>query len=161
MTSRVLAIAIAAGVGAAFVVMAWSDLRTSRVVVRQAKQATALAVVGLGGIAVSGRDWFVIIQAAAGAVLVTGIQMIPYWYQQRYGEERIGRADIRLAVPFGWTLGWFGIGFALVGYAIALVTGLAYGILSGRRRIPFVPFMTVGLWLGLAWAAAVALTGSR
>ncbi len=84
---------------------------------------------------------------------------VPVTPDRRAEGAWIGRADVRLGVPFAWTLGWFGLGFAVVGFALALLLGLMVGAVTRRTRIPFVPFLTVGLITGLLWALARALTG--
>jgi prepilin signal peptidase PulO-like enzyme (type II secretory pathway) len=151
LTDRALALMLAAGIGGAFILMARSDLRTSRVVVHHSRTTTTAALVGMGALAVISGAWTSLLQAAAGAVVVTGIQLIPYLLQRRRGGGWIGRADVRLAVPFGWTLGWFGLDLVFLGYAIALVSGLAFSFVTRQRRIPFVPFLTIGLWSALTW----------
>jgi prepilin signal peptidase PulO-like enzyme (type II secretory pathway) len=146
------ATAVAAAVGILFVPLAAGDARTSQVPVRGARLATAVAVAGLGGYGLIVQAWNELAGSALGAALVTGIQLVPYWVQRRSTEDWIGRADVRLALPFGWTLGWFGLWFAVAGFAMALVSGLTASLLTRRTRIPFVPFMTFGLWAGLALA---------
>ncbi|MEM7337676.1 MAG: A24 family peptidase [Actinomycetota bacterium] len=151
---------MAALVALGFVVMARDDLRTGQVVVRQAQITTLVAVVGLGlPAALTGR-WGALISAAVGAVVITGVQAVPYLAQRRLRRAMIGRADVRLAVPFGWTLGMFGLGWALLGFAVALVAGLLTAAITRREQMPFVPFLTAGLVVGLVAAGAYQLSGS-
>lgn len=147
---------VAAMVAALFVVVAIEDARTMRVTVSTARLITAVAVVGLGLVAILGGTFAALLTAAVGAVVVTSIQAVPYLLQRRGGAdgEWIGRADVRLGIPFGWTLGWFGLGFVIVGYGAALLAGLAVAIGTGRRKVPFIPFLAVGLFVGLGWALA-------
>ncbi len=147
------AILISALVALGFGYIAVHDARTQQVVISHARAVTAVALLGLGAVAVATTDWIALLAAALGATLVVGIQLVPYLLQKRRDEDLIGRADVRLALPFGWTLGFHGFGFVIVGFATALLTGLAYSVLLRRRRIPFVPFLTAGLIVGLAWAA--------
>ena len=91
--------------------------------------------------------------------MVFAIQLVPYRLQHR-SRDQIGRADLRLSIPFGWTLGFHGLGFVFVGFAVALLTGLLVSTLTRRRRIPFVPFLTVGLAVGVLWAVVAGATGS-
>ncbi len=58
-------------------------------------------------------------------------------------------------MPFGWTLGWFGIGFATVGFATALLTALAYAAKTRTVRVPFIPALAAGYWLALTWALLI------
>lgn len=132
--------------------LAVRDGRTERVPVRWSRAVTAVAVGGLVVAGVVGREWGALAGASAGAVLVTGIQLVPYARQARTGRDAIGRADVRLGVPFGATLGWFGLGFTVVGFALALVGGLVASAVLRRRRLPFVPFLAGGHAVALAWA---------
>lgn len=178
---------VAALVAILFARMAIQDARTWTVRVAEANATTAIAVVGLSVAAVIDQEWGALLQAVAMAATVTGIQGVPYLLQQRTrairpevsplepsapestpasegptevpAERRIGLADVRLAIPFGWTLGWFGISFAFVGFAVAVLGGLAALLLTRRRALPFVPFLAVGLGVGLGLALAVELLG--
>lgn len=135
------------------------DLRTREVVVNEARLVTALAIGGLGAFGLATAAWSDLLGAALGAGLVFAIQLVPYRLQHR-SRDQIGRADVRLSIPFGWTLGFHGLGFVFVGFAVALLTGLLVSTLTRRRRIPFVPFLTVGLAAGVLWAVATGATGS-
>ena len=149
------AVVVAGLVFVGFVVLAAEDLRSQRIAVRRAQAVTALALVGLALVALATSNWLGLVTALIGAALVTGIQAVPYLAQRRRSEPGIGRADVRLGVPFGWTLGYFGLGFAVVGFAAALLSGLGAVLVTGNRRIPFIPFLTVGLLVGLVWAVVV------
>lgn len=137
---------------AGLIILAVRDARTERVPVRWARAVTAVAVGGLAVGGVLGREWGALAGAGAGASLVTGIQLVPYGLHARSGQEAIGRADVRLGVPFGATLGWFGLGFTVVGFALALVAGLVASAALRRRRLPFVPFLAGGHAAALVWA---------
>lgn len=152
---EVLAAATAIAVAAGFVILAADDAKTSTVVVRHARWVTAVALIGLVLSAVLDQNWIALMTASVSSVMVTGIQLVPYVLQARRGGERIGRADVRLSIPFGWTLGYFGLGFAFIGFAMALLAGLCFAVVTRRRRIPFLPFMALGLIVGLLWAAAI------
>lgn len=145
-----------AGIGvvtaAGLIVLAVRDVRTGRVPVRWSQGVTAAAIGGLAVVGVAGREWGALAGALAGAALVTGIQLVPYGLQARTGRAAIGRADVRLGVPFGASLGWFGVGFTVVGFALALVSGLAASTALRRRRLPFVPFLAGGHVVALVWA---------
>ncbi|MEZ5407262.1 MAG: prepilin peptidase [Acidimicrobiales bacterium] len=137
---------------AGLIVLAVRDARSERVPVRWGQAVTAVALGGLAVAGVLGREWGALAGAGAGAALVTGIQLVPYGIQARSGREAIGRADVRLGVPFGATLGWFGLGFTVVGFALALVAGLGASAALRRRRVPFVPFLAGGHAAALIWA---------
>ena len=147
-----MAASLAVAVVSAFVVLAHHDARTMQVPVGPARRVTVGAVAGFTALGAVTGDWPDLLGAVLGAVLVTGVQLVPFLLQHRAGGEWIGRADVRLAVPFGWTLGWFSVELAAAGLGVALVAGLVSSLASGRRAIPFVPFLTAGLGLGVAWA---------
>lgn len=147
-----MALFVSTLVALGFGYLAVHDARTQQVVVSHARIVTAIAVTGLGAVGVVTATWTSLVTAALGAALVTAIQLVPYLAQRGRGDDMIGRADVRLAVPFGWTLGYQGFGYVLVGFASTLVAGLLYAILLRRRRVPFVPFLTLGLVVGLVWS---------
>ncbi|MBW1597350.1 A24 family peptidase [Streptomyces sp. JJ38] len=69
----------------------------------------------------------------------------------------MGMGDVKLAIPCGVALGWYGAQAVLVGTFTAFVLGAAYGaalVLAGRAGrktpLPFGPFMIVGAFAGVA-----------
>ncbi len=154
----VLAWILAGVVGITFIAIGHLDWRTSRVVVSHAIGVSVIAVGGFAALAIADSNWANLAGSVLGTTLVTTIQLVPYTIQRGRGGGLIGTADIRLGVPFGWTLGYFGLSFAFIGFAIALVSGLIFAEASGRQRIPFVPFLGIGLLAGLGWAMANSLT---
>ena len=147
-------VAVAFGLGLS--VLALDDGRRGKVPVRPAQYLSALTVIGLGLVGVASSSWGRLTEAALGAALVTVIQLVPYRLQARSDRGWIGRADVRLGIPFGWTLGWFGLGFTVVGFLAALASGLMAALASRRPTIPFVPFLSFGFWLALLWAGVRA-----
>jgi leader peptidase (prepilin peptidase) / N-methyltransferase len=72
----------------------------------------------------------------------------------------MGFGDVKLAGVLGLYLGWFGWQHAVVGAFLAFAVGGIVGITlmllgrAGRKtQIPFGPYMILGAWLGLAYAA--------
>ena len=72
----------------------------------------------------------------------------------------MGFGDVKLAGVLGLYLGWFGWEHAIVGGFLAFVVGGLVGIalmIVGRAdrktQIPFGPYMILGAWLALAYAA--------
>lgn len=152
-------IAIGATVVALFAVAAIEDATTERVRIRLSQLITVVAVAGFSLVSVVASSWTRLLSALAGAAIVVGVQAIPYWRQARAGTksratDRIGKADVRLGVPFGWTLGWFDVGYAVVGFALALALGVLYSLATRRTSVPFVPFLTAGLALGVGLGVA-------
>lgn len=75
----------------------------------------------------------------------------------------MGFGDVKLAGVLGLYLGWFGWQHAVVGGFLGFAVGGVVGILlmivgrAGRKSmIPFGPFMIIGAWLALAFAAPMA-----
>ncbi|MFI8825947.1 prepilin peptidase [Streptomyces sp. NPDC053431] len=76
----------------------------------------------------------------------------------------MGFGDVKLAVPLGAALGWYGWGVLFLGAFAGFLLGALYGLgllLTRRARrgtaIPFGPFMIVGALLGLLLGAFTAL----
>lgn len=77
----------------------------------------------------------------------------------------MGLGDVKIAVPLGATLGWFGISVALIGLVVAFVLGAVVGAgvlvrrsqvsLRGHRRIAFGPFLLVGSAASVVWGASL------
>ena len=156
----VLAAGVSILIVASFVVLGAEDAATSRVTIRRSRATTALAAIGFGAASALGNEWDRLLGAAIGAAMVAAALAIPYVVQgvgsradrSGSGPERwIGRADVRLGVPFGWTLGWFDVRVAIVGFGLALSAGLLYAIGGRRATVPFVPFLTLGLAAGAGW----------
>lgn len=131
---------------------ALEDADTGRVTIRRAQRITVVALFGFGAISALTGTWDRLVTAAFGVAVIAGIQAIPYFLQsQGEGRDWIGKADIRLGVPFGWTLGWFGLGVAVGGFAVSLAGGVVFSLATRRKRVPFVPFLALGLTGGVAW----------
>jgi len=151
---------MAAAVVVLFVVAAFEDAATGRVTIRRSQVTTAAAVVGFGLISAATGSWERLLSAALGATIVVAVQAIPYWLQSTSDTSRdinppqdsrsdwIGKADLRLGLPFGWTLGWFGVEVAVGGFVVALAVGVLFSLATRRRSVPFVPFLAIGLAVG-------------
>lgn len=154
----------AAAVSALVVILvagaALEDADTGRVTIRRAQVITAVALIGFGAISALSGTWDRLLTAAFGVAVIAGIQAIPYMLQARgEGRDWIGKADVRLGVPFGWTLGWFGIGVAIGGFAASLAGGVLFSLAARRQSVPFVPFLALGLTGGVAWGVLRLATG--
>lgn len=78
--------------------------------------------------------------------------------------DGMGLGDVKLAVPLGAALGWYGWGVLFAGAFAGFLLGAVYGLglVLARRAgrgsaIPFGPFMIVGALLGLLLGAFTAL----
>ncbi|MFB7343134.1 prepilin peptidase [Streptomyces hydrogenans] len=78
--------------------------------------------------------------------------------------QGLGFGDVKLALPLGAALGWYGWGVLFTGAFLGFLLGAGYGfgrVLLGRAgrssAIPFGPFMLGGALLGLALGAFTAL----
>ncbi|MEU2429645.1 A24 family peptidase [Streptomyces sp. NPDC007861] len=120
--------------------------------------------------------------AAAAAVLLGGAALVPgaagAWPAALLGGLALGGAyfvlflinpngmgfgDVKLAVPLGVVLGWYGWGVLFAGAFAGFLLGAAYGLglvllrRAGRKSaIPFGPFMISGALLGLLLGALAA-----
>ncbi|WP_262007154.1 A24 family peptidase [Streptomyces sp. FIT100] len=120
--------------------------------------------------------------AAAAAVLLGGAALVPgaagSWPAALLGGLALGGAyfvlflinpngmgfgDVKLAVPLGVVLGWYGWGVLFAGAFAGFLLGAAYGLglvllrRAGRKSaIPFGPFMISGALLGLLLGALAA-----
>ncbi|MFE9039289.1 prepilin peptidase [Streptomyces sp. NPDC012421] len=77
--------------------------------------------------------------------------------------QGLGFGDVKLALPLGAALGWYGWGVLFTGAFLGFLLGAGYGlgrVLLGRAArssaIPFGPFMLSGALLGLALGAFTA-----
>ncbi|MFB6839815.1 prepilin peptidase [Streptomyces sp. NPDC056361] len=121
--------------------------------------------------------------AAAVPLLLGGAELLPYeagsWVHAVLGAAVLGGAylvlflinpsglgfgDVKLAVPLGAALGWYGWGVlfsgAFAGFLLGAVYGLGLVVLrrAGRSAaIPFGPFMLAGALLGLLLGGFTAL----
>ncbi|WP_328488680.1 A24 family peptidase [Streptomyces zaomyceticus] len=121
--------------------------------------------------------------AAAVPLLLGGAELLPYdagsWLHAVLGALALGGAylalflvnpsglgfgDVKLAVPLGAALGWYGWGVLFTGAFAGFLLGAVYGLglvllrRAGRSSaIPFGPFMLAGGLLGLLLGAFTAL----
>jgi len=138
-------------IGISMLFVAWEDARTGRVKIMHSQTITAyvLACTILCAFLIGAESRLV--EAAAGALMVTTIQLVPYLLQTHGRPGLIGKADVRLAVPYGWGLGWLGIGFVFLGFGITLVSALAIAFVTRKKQVRFVPYMALGLWVAWTW----------
>ena len=110
-----------------------------------------LLAAGLAVSALAGLNPFLhsAIGAVLGYALIRGLKI--YW-QHRRGEDGIGLGDAKLLAAAGAWTGWiglpqillFGSGLALVFVLIGKISGQ---IKDSNARIPFGPFLALGIWL--------------
>ncbi|CAM5228950.1 A24 family peptidase [Streptomyces tanashiensis] len=120
--------------------------------------------------------------AAAVPLLLGGAELLPYdagsWIHALLGglvlggaylvlhaisPSQLGLGDVKLAVPLGAALGWYGWGVLFAGAFAGFLLGAVYGLglvllrRAGRSSaIPFGPFMLAGGLLGLLLGAFTA-----
>jgi len=96
--------------------------------------------------------------------VICGIALyVLYFLLMIINPRGMGFGDVKLAGILGLYLGWFGWEHAIVGAFLGFLVGGLVGIVlmligrAGRKtQIPFGPFMIIGTWLALAFAAPVA-----
>jgi leader peptidase (prepilin peptidase)/N-methyltransferase len=126
-----------------------------------------VTLVGLAFAGLVGHEWPVgsaAIGAGAWLLLIGGLWLLT-------GGRGMGFGDVKVAPVLGVTLGWIGVGTALVGLLAAFLLGGVVGIillLSGRRgrraKMPFGPFLFLGALValftgGALWDAYVSSLG--
>ena len=94
--------------------------------------------------------------AAAWLAVIGGIWLLTHG-------RGMGLGDVKLAPVLGATLGWVGLGAALVGLFSAFVLGAVVGValILGRRasrrsHVPFGPFLILGAAVGLVAGTRLA-----
>lgn len=60
--------------------------------------------------------------------------------------ELIGDGDIWIFAITGWT---FGCEFLFRSVLVSCITGLLYSLITGKRKMPFCPFLTIGIMASL------------
>lgn len=147
---------IVATAGVALFVIDLQHLRLPNPIVFALYPLTAIGLVFAG---VASGSWPVIpalVSALIWLVLIGGVWLVT-------GGRGMGFGDVKLAPVLGVTLGWIGIGPAVVGlFAAWLLGGLwSIGLLvSGRARrgssVPFGPFLLLGWMVGLLFGSRLA-----
>ena len=89
------------------------------------------------------------IGAAAGFAFIVALRAL---YRLVRGREGIGLADAKLMAAAGAWIGWTGLPSVLLvasisGLAFALLRAARKGTLSALERIPFGPFLCLGIWI--------------
>lgn len=96
--------------------------------------------------------------------VVSGLALFAFYFLLMVINSRgMGFGDVKLAGVLGLYLGWFGWQQAVVGAFLAFLVGGLVGIVlmllgrAGRKtQIPFGPYMIIGTWLALAYAAPIS-----
>lgn len=97
------------------------------------------------GVRVLLRGPAVLPAAAGGAALGLGLFLLAFFWSRK----KLGLADVWYAGLIGVVLGplwWFG------GIMLACLLALVFCLFSGRRSVPFIPFMAAGSAAALAWS---------
>ncbi|WP_110946149.1 prepilin peptidase [Streptomyces avicenniae] len=112
----------------------------------------ALVAAGLGAAALApgaGGDWT---RALLGGAVLGGVYFVLFLVNPR----GMGFGDVKLAVPIGVALGWYGWSTVLLGTFTGFLLAACYGLTlvalgrAGRRTaVPFGPFMALGALAGL------------
>ncbi|HLI24080.1 MAG TPA: prepilin peptidase [Acidimicrobiales bacterium] len=113
--------------------------------------AVLVAVALLSAAAATGQWHRLAVSVACAAAGLVVFRLI-YFISPR----AMGFGDVRLAPLISGTLGWLGVGYALVGFLLANVLGVVIGLalIAGRRasrrtRLPYGVFLAAGAMLAL------------
>ncbi len=119
----------------------------------------AVLAAGLGVAALlpgAGGSWP---RALLGGAALGGVYFVLFLVNPR----GMGLGDVKLAVPIGAALAWYGWDAVLLGTFMGFLLAAGYGLIltvrgrAGRRTaIPFGPFMVLGAFAALTLAAAAA-----
>jgi len=103
-------------------------------------------------------DWFPLLRALMGAVILFGLYGILFVIYPR----GMGLGDVKLAGVLGLALGWLGWGsLGVGGFAAFLIGGifsivlLATGRVTRKSGIPFGPWMLAGAAIGIGWGEQI------
>ncbi|WP_240109312.1 A24 family peptidase [Streptomyces sp. MUM 203J] len=141
------------------VLLATVDARVHRLPDQLTLPLAAAAPVLLGGTALLPGHAGTWTGALLGGAVLGGAYLVLFLVNP----EGLGFGDVKLAVPLGAALGWYGWGVLFTGAFAGFLLGALYGVglmalrRAGRRSaIPFGPFMIVGAAAGLVLGAAGA-----
>jgi len=120
--------------------------------------AGAVAVLLVTAAAVTG-SWGALATAGIGAVSLT----VLYLLLAVLVPGGMGLGDVKLALPIGLLLGWFGVPSLIVGGFGAFLLGGLYGLIlvllrqRGRRgKVAFGPWMLLAAWVGIVAGNPIA-----
>ena len=100
-----------------------------------------------------------IIGAAAG---YGSLWLIYAGYRLLTGKEGMGHGDFKLLAACGAWFGWQALPLVvLLASLVGSVIGIALLVTSGRRVLPFGPFLAAGMWVFMLWSAPLASTYHR
>ena len=137
--------------------LAWIDLKTFRLPDILTLPLTALGILQAW---VLGTDWEA---SLIGAIIgYAGFVALETGFRHLRGKEGLGRGDAKLLAAGGAWCGWMGLPFIVL---IASGFGLLAALLPSVRksaengRIPFGPFLALGIFMVWASARYVQATG--
>lgn len=103
-------------------------------------------------------DWGALVRAGIGAVAGFGFFLLLVLVYP----AGMGGGDVKLAGLLGMVLGWYGWGVLVLGLFLGFLLGglvglalLALRLATRKTMLPFGPYMVVGAWLALGFAAPV------
>nr|WP_254553077.1 A24 family peptidase [Kitasatospora sp. MMS16-BH015] len=139
-------LATAAALFTLLVPLALVDLRVHRLPDPLTLPAYALT---LGLLAIAGTGWGSWVRALLGGLALAGC----YLLLVLISPEGMGPGDLKLALPLGTVLGWYGWPVLFQGGFLGFLLGALYGLplllLRRGRTLAFGPFMIAGAWLAL------------
>lgn len=113
--------------------------------------ASVVAVILVIAAALTG-EWMPLVTAVGAAVVLALFYLILAFAVP----GGMGFGDVKLALPIGLLLGWFGIPSVLIGAFGAFVLGGVYGIIlmmlrrrGAKGRMAFGPWMILAAWVGI------------
>lgn len=98
---------------------------------------------------------------ALGACAVYGVLYFALWFIS-YGKW-LGFGDVKLVPSLGLLAGFFGIAAAIIGFfapfliaGIPLAALMFIGVLKRKTKVPFGPFLLIGVWVAILFSEPIA-----
>jgi leader peptidase (prepilin peptidase)/N-methyltransferase len=137
---------------AGLVALAFCDLDHLILPKRIVYPTGVLVEAALVGAAAATGEWRRLAVAAGCAAVALAVFRAMYFVAPR----GLGFGDVRLAPLIAGALGWLGVGYALMGFLLANILGVAIGLAlmaarraSWRTRLPYGVFLAAGALLAL------------
>ncbi len=89
---------------------------------------------------------------------------LSFWVIRKVGtlafkKEAMGLGDVKFAAMAGWVLSWdiglLSMFLAFLSATLLFTVLIPMGVIDRKQKIPFGPFLCIGIWLGLMWGREI------